>query len=94
VTSLADQVIAALRSGHDDLAGYAQGLAETALTGRSGASEWDVAQVLGHLGSGAEIGLARLEAALAGDGPPGPRSTSACGTGGTPCPRWSAGMVS
>ena len=32
----------------------------------SGASEWTIAQVLSHLGSGAEIGLAVLEAALDG----------------------------
>jgi uncharacterized protein (TIGR03083 family) len=70
VTSLADQTIAALRSGHDDLAAYAAQLDERALTGPSGASEWQVSQVLSHLGSGAEIGLATLEAALKGDRPP------------------------
>lgn len=69
--NLADQVIAALRSGHDDLAAYAERLDETALAGPSGASEWDVSHVLSHLGSGAEIGLATLEAALAGGGSPG-----------------------
>jgi uncharacterized protein (TIGR03083 family) len=70
VTSLADQMIAALRSGHDDLAAYAARLDEAALTGPSGASEWPVSQVLSHLGSGAEIGLATLEAALKGEAPP------------------------
>jgi uncharacterized protein (TIGR03083 family) len=69
VTDLADRVIEALRSGHDDLAAYAERLTETALAGPSGASEWDVSQVLGHLGSGAEITLATLEAALGGGGP-------------------------
>jgi uncharacterized protein (TIGR03083 family) len=67
---LADRVIAALRSGHDDLAGYAAGLDEKGLAGPSGAAEWPVAQVLSHLGSGAEIGLATLERALAGGGQP------------------------
>jgi uncharacterized protein (TIGR03083 family) len=71
MTSLADQMIATLRSGHDDLAAYARRLDETALAGPSGASEWDVAHVLSHLGSGAEIGLATLEGALAGTGPRG-----------------------
>src|SRR4051812_32503735 len=69
MTSLADQMIATLRSGHNDLAAYAQGLDGTALAGPSGASEWDVAHVLSHLGSGAEIGLATLEGALDGTGP-------------------------
>src|SRR5689334_11021073 len=71
MTSLADQTIATLRSGHDDLTAYAGRLDETALAGPSGASEWDVAHVLSHLGSGAEIGLATLEGALAGTGPRG-----------------------
>ena len=34
------------------------------LVGPSGASEWSVAQVLSHLGSGSEINLATLQAAL------------------------------
>jgi len=63
-------MIAALRSGHDDLAAYAARLDEPALTGPSGASEWPVSQVLSHLGSGAEIGLATLEAALNGERAP------------------------
>ncbi len=70
MTSLADQVIAALRSGHDDLAAYAAELTEKDLTAPSGASEWDVAHVLSHLGSGAEITLAGLERALAKAGSP------------------------
>ena len=44
------------------------GLADEQLAGPSGASEWTVAQVLSHLGNGAEIGLATLERVLA-DGP-------------------------
>jgi uncharacterized protein (TIGR03083 family) len=68
MTSLADQVIAALRSGHDDLAAYAAGLTEKDLLAPSGASEWDVAHVLSHLGSGAEISQATLERALTGAG--------------------------
>jgi len=71
MTSRADQVIAALRSGHDELADYVERLAPQDLTHRSGASEWDVSQVLSHLGSGAEIGLATLTGALDGAGPAG-----------------------
>jgi uncharacterized protein (TIGR03083 family) len=41
------------------------------LTGPSAASEWDISQVLSHLGSGAVINLAVLEAALAGEPNPG-----------------------
>jgi uncharacterized protein (TIGR03083 family) len=68
MTNLADQVIAALRSGHDDLSAYAEKLDEKDLRAPSGASDWEVSQVLSHLGSGAEIGLAALERALSGGG--------------------------
>ncbi|MET9084888.1 maleylpyruvate isomerase family mycothiol-dependent enzyme [Streptomyces sp. NPDC004237] len=67
----ADQIIAALRSGHDHLASLARGLGAADLTRRSGAAEWDVSQVLSHLGSGAEISLAALEGALDGTGTKG-----------------------
>jgi uncharacterized protein (TIGR03083 family) len=70
MTSLADQVIAALRSGYDDLAAYAAALTEDDLTAPSGASEWNVSQVLSHLGSGAEIHQAAVERARAGAGSP------------------------
>ena len=70
MTSLADQSIAALRSGHDELAALVRGLTTADLTRGSGASEWTVAQVLSHLGSGAEIGLAGLDAALTGGAAP------------------------
>ncbi|GAA1751350.1 maleylpyruvate isomerase family mycothiol-dependent enzyme [Luedemannella helvata] len=69
MANAADHVIAALRSGHDDLSAYVLKLDERDLTGPSGASEWTVAQVLSHLGSGAEIALATLERALAGGAP-------------------------
>ncbi|MPY53751.1 maleylpyruvate isomerase N-terminal domain-containing protein [Streptomyces acidicola] len=65
----ADRIIAALRSGHDHLASLAGGWGAGDLTRASGAAEWDVSQVLSHLGSGAEIGLATLEGALEGTGP-------------------------
>lgn len=65
----ADRIIAALRGGHDRLASLVRGLDAADLTRGSGAAEWDVSQVLSHLGSGAEIGLATLEGALDGTGP-------------------------
>ncbi|MEU7336074.1 MULTISPECIES: maleylpyruvate isomerase family mycothiol-dependent enzyme [unclassified Streptomyces] len=71
MTDRADRTIAALRSGHDHLTSVVHGLAAADLTRPSGASEWDVSQVLSHLGSGAEIGLASLEGALNGTGPRG-----------------------
>jgi uncharacterized protein (TIGR03083 family) len=70
MTSLADRTIACLRSIHDDLARVVPGLSDQQLTGPSGASEWSVAQVLSHLGSGAEISLAGYRAAIDGTSPP------------------------
>lgn len=64
--SLADRTITALRSTHDELAGVVAALSEGQLAGPSGASQWTVAQVLSHLGSGAEITSAGLRSALDG----------------------------
>jgi uncharacterized protein (TIGR03083 family) len=66
VTSLADRTISAIADHHDALAEVVANLTEDELTGPSGASEWSVAQVLSHLGSGAEIGLATFRALLTG----------------------------
>lgn len=66
MATLADQTIAALRSGHDGLAALVAGLSPDDLTRPSAATEWQVSQVLSHLGSGAEIGLAGLTAAQTG----------------------------
>ncbi|MBO3750068.1 maleylpyruvate isomerase family mycothiol-dependent enzyme [Streptosporangiaceae bacterium NEAU-GS5] len=66
----ADTNISALRTGYDDLAGLVSGLGIDDLERSSGSSEWDISQVLSHLGSGAEIGRAVVEAAL--DGKPAP----------------------
>lgn len=68
--TLADRTIAALRSGHEEVAEIVRGLDHDALVGPSGASEWQLSQVLSHLGSGAEIFLALLDSAL--DGTPAP----------------------
>jgi|GEM_PF-3017369 len=66
----ADAWIAVLRQAHDQLAEVVRGLDADGLARQSACADWDVAQVLGHLGSGAEIGAATLDAALAGrDGP-------------------------
>jgi uncharacterized protein (TIGR03083 family) len=64
MTSPADAKIAALRSGHDELAALVSTLPAEDLTGPSTCAEWDVSQVLSHLGSGAEIGLGSLQRAL------------------------------
>jgi uncharacterized protein (TIGR03083 family) len=70
MTTLIDRTIAALRTNHDDLSALVLGLDAGDLDRPSNASEWTVAQVLSHLGSGAEIGLASLRAALAGEDSP------------------------
>jgi uncharacterized protein (TIGR03083 family) len=69
-STLADRTIAALRSNHDELAARVREFDEQDLARQSGSSQWDVAHVLSHLGSGAEIGLATLQKGLAGQ--PGP----------------------
>jgi uncharacterized protein (TIGR03083 family) len=58
--------IGALRASHDHLASVVAPLTSEEIHGPSYCSEWNVGQVLSHLGSGAEIGLANLNAALAG----------------------------
>jgi uncharacterized protein (TIGR03083 family) len=59
-------LIAALRNSHERLAALAAAMTGEQLTGPSYDTDWTVAQVLSHLGSGAEIALRTLEAALAG----------------------------
>jgi uncharacterized protein (TIGR03083 family) len=63
--------IVALRSSHDRLSALAGRLDDDELARQSMCTEWTVARVLGHLGSGAEIGLGTLEANVAGEEPPG-----------------------
>lgn len=58
--------IEALRTSHDRLAGIVQGLSPAEIEGPSYCDTWSIAQVCSHLGSGAEIHLANLEAMLAG----------------------------
>ncbi len=59
--------IAALRNSHERLASLVEAMSEEELTGQSYDRDWTVAQVLSHLGSGAEIALLMLEATLAGE---------------------------
>jgi uncharacterized protein (TIGR03083 family) len=70
--SLTDETIAALRSLHDELGALVPTLTHAQLTGPSGASEWTIAQVLSHLGSGSEIALASYRTAVKGAAASGP----------------------
>ena len=64
--SNADIVIAALRSGYERLAELVTNFDDDALAGPSAATEWDIAQVLSHLGSGAEIMTNTIQLTLDG----------------------------
>lgn len=67
----ADAIIAALNTASDTLAELVSGFTDEDLAGTSGAAEWDISQVLSHLGSGAEITRTGLEAAISGTPRPG-----------------------
>jgi len=67
----ADRVIDALHAAAEQLEPLVLELSPEELTGPSAASEWDVSQVLSHLGSGAVITLATLDAAVEGKPNPG-----------------------
>jgi uncharacterized protein (TIGR03083 family) len=56
--------ITTLRRSHDRLADLVQPLTAEQLREQSYCTDWSVAQLLSHLGSGAEIGLMMLPAAL------------------------------
>ena len=60
MSQLVDRTITALRAEHDVLAGLVRTFTDEQLALTSGAAEWTVAQVLSHLGSGAEIGHAPI----------------------------------
>lgn len=68
--TLTDRTIEALRAEHDTLAALVGQLSDAELAGPSGASEWTAAQVLSHLGSGAEIALAGYQARFTGSPAP------------------------
>lgn len=67
----ARDLIGVLRRSHDRLVGLVRDLDEDALRAQSYDTEWSVAQVLSHLGSGAAIFRLILDAGLAGEEPPG-----------------------
>lgn len=60
-------MVDALHSGADELVAVVKGLTAEQLTGPSAAAEWELSQVLSHLGSGAEITLAVLDSSLSGE---------------------------
>jgi uncharacterized protein (TIGR03083 family) len=66
MTALTDETIAADHRTYEGLAGLVGTLTDEQLTQPSGAAEWTVAQVLSHLGSGAQITLETLQAAQTG----------------------------
>lgn len=60
----------ALAGSHDRLSDLVGTLDATGIRQPSYCDEWTIAQVLSHLGSGAEIFQSMLDAVLAGDSPP------------------------
>ena len=62
----------ALRASHDRLAGIVAGLDADGLRAQSYDTEWSVADVLSHLGSGAEIFSRYIDAGVTGGDPPAP----------------------
>lgn len=68
---MSEDPIAALRASHDRLAAIVAGLAPDQITAPAYPSEWSIAQVLSHLGSGAEIMRLAFDAGLTGADPPG-----------------------
>jgi uncharacterized protein (TIGR03083 family) len=66
MSSPAREWITALRNSHERLVSLVKPMGADALAGRSYDSEWTIAQVLSHLGSGAEIAQLTLAAAVSG----------------------------
>ena len=62
--------VRAVRASHDRLAGLVAGLDGDGLRAQSYDTEWSIADVLSHLGSGAEIFALYLDAAADGGEPP------------------------
>ena len=76
--------IAALRRSHERLASLVRSLGPDQARGPSYCTDWTIAQVLSHLGSGAEIGLMMFPAALGQADPLTATPLSRYGTAGTP----------
>lgn len=72
MAALVDRTIDTLLAQHRELVNIAAGLNETGLAAQSGASEWTVAQVYSHLGSGAEIMSATVAPFIDGASAPPP----------------------
>ena len=66
--------IAVLRGSHERLAGLVEPLTPEQIRARSFCADWSIAQVLSHVGSGAEIGLMMLPGALGEGQPAGPEN--------------------
>jgi uncharacterized protein (TIGR03083 family) len=62
--------VQAVRASHDRLAGIVAGLDGEGLRARSYDTEWSIADVLSHLGSGAEIFSLYVDAVASGGEPP------------------------
>ncbi len=62
--------VRAVRASHDRLAGIVAGLDGDGLRAQSYDTEWSIADVLSHLGSGAEINALYVDAAANGGEPP------------------------
>jgi uncharacterized protein (TIGR03083 family) len=62
--------VRALRASHDRLAGLVAGLDGDGLRSQSFDTEWSIADVLSHLGSGAEINALYVDAVAHGGEPP------------------------
>ncbi|HMH90452.1 MAG TPA: maleylpyruvate isomerase family mycothiol-dependent enzyme [Streptosporangiaceae bacterium] len=69
--------IAALRGSHERLAGLVRPLTPEQIRARSFCTDWSIAQVLSHVGSGAEISLLMLPGALGDGESPGPENFQA-----------------
>jgi uncharacterized protein (TIGR03083 family) len=71
MSELGDQIIVSLRQHHDQLVMVIDGLDDEQLVAPSGASQWRICDVLSHLGSGSEIMLRPLAAAVDAEVPQG-----------------------
>ncbi len=64
------ELTAALWASHRRLDNATRGMTREQLSGPSYCSEWTIAQVMSHLGSGVQVMGLRLDAGLAGTEPP------------------------
>jgi len=71
MTSNSSPALTALRNSHDRLDALVRSLTPQELRSQSYDRDWSIAQVLSHLGSGAEIALLPLDAAVNGVEAPG-----------------------